>query len=115
MGCTRYPPRRPHMTLRRYSPIAVLATLVVTCFASTASADVRDNAGFFSEEAVRQANFDLREIKKRHGRDLLIETHAAVPANLQPRLQQLGEDAFYEQWARQAAQQAKIDGAAVLI
>jgi hypothetical protein len=102
------------MTLRRY-PLIILVPLLLLAGAPFALAEVRDNAGFFSKDAVRQANFDLKEIKRQHGKDLLIETYPSIPSNLQPQFNKLGEDAFYEQWARQSAQQAKTDGVAVLI
>src|SRR5688572_3539287 len=110
--------RRPAMTtknLRSRCPILFIMALLLAAGGGVAHAEVRDNARFFSEDAVRQANFDLRDIKQRHGKDLLIETHPTIPANMRSQLQQLGETKFYAQWTAQRATEAKIDGAAVLI
>ena len=101
--------------LRSRCPILFVVALLLAAGGGVGQAEVRDNAGFFSEDAVRQANFDLKDVKQRHGKDLLIETHATVPANMRTQLQQLGENKFYAQWAAARATEAKIDGAAVLI
>ncbi|MGB7161044.1 MAG: TPM domain-containing protein, partial [Tepidisphaeraceae bacterium] len=103
------------MNTRRHVLIGSLTALLLVTLTSVMLADVRDNAGFFSEDAVRQANFDLREIKRQYGKDLLVETYPTVPASVQPQLDQQGADAFFQQWARQRGQAAKTDGVVVLI
>ena len=103
------------MKLRPHSVVTVLIALVLLTGTRSVRADIRDNAGFFSEDALRQGNFDLRDIKQRHGKELFIETHATIPADLQPQLKQLGENKFYAQWTARRATDAKVDGAAVLI
>src|SRR5688572_31132713 len=103
------------MKPRPRSVVTVLIALVLLTGTHSVLADVRDNAGFFSEDALRQANFDLRDLKQRHGKDLFIETHATTPADLQPQLKQRGENKFYAQWTARRATEAKVDGAAVLI
>ena len=103
------------MTLRRHFAVFPLAVTLLLSVAATAGAEVRDAAGFFSEDAVRQATFDLREAKQKYGKELLVETFPTVPADMQSQLSQLGKEQFFEQWARQRAREAKIDGVAVLV
>src|SRR5690242_18268751 len=63
--------------------VALLAPLlllsIVTPARGEAEAGVMDNAKFFSPDAVRKASDDLKEIRKQHGKDLVIETFASIP------------------------------------
>jgi uncharacterized protein len=65
--------------LNRYA--AALAGLVLAfLFTSTpARADVRDGAGFFSSDAVRQANELIGQVRQKHGKDVIVETVASLP------------------------------------
>ena len=74
------------MKARRLPMATFVSALLLLGGVRAALADVRDNAGFFSEDAVRQANFDLRDVKQKYGKDLLVETYPAVPAELQSQL-----------------------------
>src|SRR5262245_54988713 len=47
--------------------------------AQAAIAEVRDEAHFFSADAVAHANDSIKEIKQRYKKDLLIETVRQVP------------------------------------
>src|SRR5436309_15196258 len=49
--------------------------------AQGAIAEVRDEAHFFTADAVAQANEIIKEINQRHKKDLLIETVRYVPEN----------------------------------
>src|SRR5205085_10116773 len=48
----------------------------------TARADVKDEGGFFSKEAVEKANRRIAEVKEKHKKDLVIETYSEVPKEL---------------------------------
>jgi hypothetical protein len=93
--------RIPHALPARFT--LALAILLV---APAARGQVRDEGKFFSEDAVRQANFDLRDIRDQYGVSLVIETFASVPDELRPDLERLGRDRFFPQWAGQRGQQA---------
>jgi uncharacterized membrane protein YgcG len=103
------------MKTRPHAFFSLLATLVLLIGNPFASADVQDDAGLFSDDAVRQANFDLREIKQKYGKDLLVETHAALPAELKSQVNAQNKDKLYADWAQQRGRAAKLDGVIVLI
>ena len=103
------------MKTRHNALFAFLATLVLFAGAQLASADVQDNAGFFSEDAVRQANFDLKDIKQKYGKDLLVETLPTLPAEVQSQINAQNKDKVYADWAQQRGRDAKLDGVIVLI
>jgi uncharacterized protein len=103
------------MKTRHNALFAFLATLVLLAGARFASADVQDNAGFFGEDAVRQANFDLKDIKQKYGKDLLVETLPTLPAEVQSQINAQNRDKVYADWAQQRGRDAKLDGVVVLI
>ena len=78
-------------------------------------ADVRDGAGFFSPATVEQANRQIADINGKYGKDVVIETYPALPANLAPQLESLGQERFYANWLRDRAAQLGLDGVLVLI
>ena len=95
--------------------IAPLALLVGVSRAPAASFGVRDNAHFFSADAIKQAEQSIQQIQQRHNKDLLIETFPAVPDELRDRLAQQGKDAFFSSWTKQRAAQQGVNGVYVLI
>jgi uncharacterized membrane protein YgcG len=59
---------------------AVLAAwLVLAARAAAVAPEIRDEGKFFSPEAVKRANEQIRDIFGKHGKDLLIETFPSVP------------------------------------
>lgn len=93
----------------------LLGFSLILLLCPSSQADVRDGGGFFSPDAIRQANTKIGEINKSFGKDLVIETHPSVPGELQPQLQQLGQKDFYTQWLTGRAEQLGLDGVLVLI
>ena len=76
--------------------------------------EVKDQAGFFKPEAIKQANQLIRDIQRQHHVDLMIETFVKPPAG---REQEASADhsAFFSQWARQRARELGINGIYMLI
>jgi uncharacterized membrane protein YgcG len=86
--------------------------------AQAAIAEVRDEAHFFSADAVAQANEIIREIKQQHKKDLLIETVRRVPENKKDEAN--SSDAkvkghFFANWAVERARMEGVNGIYVLI
>ncbi|HZT83002.1 MAG TPA: hypothetical protein VFA26_22420, partial [Gemmataceae bacterium] len=81
--------------------------------------EVIDNAGFFSSDAVKKANEQIREIKKKYHKDLLIETMDKLPAERQKELDRARADGesgrFWAGLSRQRAERAEVDGVYILI
>jgi uncharacterized membrane protein YgcG len=80
-----------------------------------AVAEVSDGGGFFSPDAVAQANHRLAEIAQKTGRDLRIETYAQIPAEMQPRYSKDQQAQFFANWADERAQQIGVRGVMVLV
>src|SRR6478672_2844564 len=100
----------------RAPSLAALIAVAMTAMATTAvRAQVQDEAGFFSADAVSRANQTIDRIKRDQGKDVRIETYPSIPSNLQSDFQRLGKDQFFEQWAQQRGQQLWLDGMLVLI
>lgn len=95
--------------------IAPLLLLAGASQALAASNGVRDEAHFFSANAVDQASQIIQQIDERHGKDLLVETFPQIPPDMQSQFDQLGKDQFFEQWARTRAQSQGVNGIYVLI
>jgi hypothetical protein len=95
--------------------IAPLLLLAGASQAMAASNGVRDQAHFFSANAIDQANQIIQQIDERHGKDLLIETCPQIPSDMQSQFDQLGKNPFFEQWARTRAQSQGVNGVYALI
>jgi hypothetical protein len=110
------------ITMRPFLRWTIIPTLLVGLLATTALAaivaEVRDEAGFFSADAVRRANEVIDDIHRDFKKDLLIETFKTVPADKADEFKKLDKGAhakFYNDWAIQRARTAKVNGVYVLI
>src|ERR1700682_2859527 len=66
---------------------------------------VQDNAGMFSPEAKEKANREIEQIKKRTGKDLLVETWSEPPAAFE-KINKDDKEAvrhFFSDWAIERA------------
>ena len=80
-----------------------------------AKAQVVDDAGFFSPEAVNKANQPLAEIEQKTGKQLRVETHAQIPAELRGQYTPEKRNEFFTRWAEQRGREEGINGALVLV
>src|SRR4051794_16451611 len=105
--------RRPAVS----SVIVPLVAWLLFALAGTAPAhaDVRDEAKFFSDDAVRQANDAIAQIKRDFGKDVVIQTHATIPDAARQRFGAQTDNQFFDRWVRQAIRDQKLNGIAVLI
>ncbi len=94
---------------------------VPTLTAPEARADakpIKDEARFFSAEAVAKANEEIKQIAHRYGKELLVETYAAVPEADAARVEAMdakARDAYFTDWAKQRERAEKTNGVVVLI
>jgi hypothetical protein len=80
--------------------------------------NVRDEAKFFSPEAVQKANQEIAQIAHRYGRDLLIESHATVPADDVDRVKAMNREErlrYFAEWAHKRTQAERLNGVLILI
>src|SRR5262249_18863369 len=81
---------------------------------------VRDEAKFFSADAVARANELTRELNRQYRTELVIETVARVPEDLQARYKKVSENKeernkFFRDWAAQRARNEGDKGIYILI
>jgi uncharacterized membrane protein YgcG len=100
---------------------AIPLTLASSLFAGAALAvapEIRDQGKFFSAEAVRKADEQIREIYRKHGLDLLIETYQTVPSEQAEKLKGMDAAAkqkFFTHWSEARAKERVVNGLYVLI
>jgi hypothetical protein len=97
----------------------VLAWILIGAGRAAAIApEVRDAGSFFSPEAVKKANEAIREIMRKHGIDLLIETFAAPSSDQAAKVKAMSREereVFFEQWAKQRIEATAANGVYILI
>jgi len=90
----------------------------ITLLPAIARADVVDDGGFFSPEAVAAANDALRAVEKKTGHTVRIETHATVPdgkAGAVSKMTGPNREKFFSNWLHDRAEAVKSRGLIVLI
>jgi uncharacterized protein len=101
----------------------ILPALLLGCVTVAMAAlvgEVRDEAGFFSADAIQKANEVIKEIHKDFKKDLLIETYKTLPADKLEEFKKVEKDKaareeFFQKWARQRGKQAEVNGVIILI
>jgi hypothetical protein len=76
---------------------------------------IKDEAKFFSAEAVEKANKKIREIYSTYKKDVVIETYAAIPADLEKKFKDKGKAEFFKEWAQTRAKDLGLNGVYILI
>jgi uncharacterized membrane protein YgcG len=93
----------------------LLACAFLLIGATLARAQVHDNAGKFSKEAIEQADQTIEQIKVKHRHTLLVETFPNIPESLQNDFRDKGKNRFFEDWAEERRKAEDVDGVVVLI
>src|SRR5947209_4903595 len=79
--------------------------------------EIKDEARFFSPEAVKKANEDIRDLARKYDRDLLIETFPAVPDNQGEKLKAMSRadrEKFFHDWAVKRMTDVAVNGVYIL-
>jgi len=76
---------------------------------------VRDDAGFFSRQAIDQANDIIKQIKQVHGKDVMVEAFVSLPSDMQAQYDPANKDQFFENWLTSRAKELGVNGVYVLI
>jgi uncharacterized membrane protein YgcG len=79
------------------------------------NADVRDEGGFFSADAMRKASEGIAELRRRYGKDLVVETFKEVPDDRKKDYKSADRNRFFEAWAKDRAKALGVDGIYVLV
>src|SRR5262249_3607776 len=80
--------------------------------------EVRDEGNFFSPAALKKADERVRDIYRKHGRDVLVETFATVPADDVEKVKAMEADqrnAYFLKWAKARADLRVVNGVYVLL
>jgi hypothetical protein len=103
---------------RTVLPVAVGLLLTLTGRAAAVVPVIKDEGKFFSPEAVKKANEEIRAIYQRFGKDLLIETFPAVPNDQAEKVAAMSRDErakYFEHWARERAEAEVVRGVYILV
>ncbi len=95
----------------------VISLLLVPSVAAVAP-EIKDEAKFFSAEAVKQANKQIRDLARKYGKDLLVETLPAVPTDQAAKVKAMSteeREKFFHNWAADRAEAAVVNGVYILV
>jgi uncharacterized membrane protein YgcG len=98
--------------------LGFLIGLITTLSASAATPGVKDEAGFFSETAIRKANDAMRDIERRFHKDFVIETFRTPPDEQADKVRNMAKaerERFFNEWAVRRAREETVNGIYVLI
>lgn len=101
----------------RFLPLILLAPLAVLLAVAPArgASYIHDNAGYFSPQAIQQAEATIDQIKQAHGKEMVVETFPAIPEELQSQYSAGNSVRFFQSWGNERARALKVDGVYVLI
>ncbi|NBT62889.1 MAG: TPM domain-containing protein, partial [Planctomycetia bacterium] len=97
---------------------AVALCLVINSDLKAEYREVKDPAGFFSENAKSEANRRILDIEKRFKHDLVIETFLSIPDDVKKGVDLKDKPAanrMYDQWARKQASSLRVNGVYILL
>jgi hypothetical protein len=107
-----------HNNMRSLIFAGALATIVAGRAIPAQSADLSDDAGFFSRRALDKANSELATLKREYGKDVRIETFDAIPAGKSDEVAKMDRSErarFFDKWARDRATAERVKGIYILI
>jgi uncharacterized protein len=110
--------RTPYRALAALAVFAGWLAAAAPVSAMAVAPVIKDEGKFFSDEARGKADKQIREIHHEFGKDFLIETFAAVPADLAKDVDLEDKEArskLFEKWAQERAREADVNGIYVLI
>jgi uncharacterized protein len=95
-----------------------LATLVAGPAIPAHSAEITDDAGFFSRKALDKANSELASLRREYGKDVRIESFDVVPGGKideVAKMDRTERGRFFDKWARDRATAERVKGIYILI
>lgn len=106
----------PSASHRSFATLAL--ALALAGRAAAVAPEIKDEGKFFSPEAVKKANEEIRQISRKFDRDLLVETYATVPGNQVEKVKGLSREErnkFFQTWATERAEAAVVNGVYILV
>jgi uncharacterized membrane protein YgcG len=77
--------------------------------------DIADGAKFFKEETLAKANQKIRSIYEKYRVDVVVETFAAVPPEIEKKYKEAESKELFVQWARERAEKLGVHGVYILV
>lgn len=99
----------------RSATAALAACLLAVSTSFAVAPRVNDGAKFFSDAAVEAANQKIKRISTEFKKDLVIDTVASVPADMQAKFKEQGKTKFFREWSNKRAMDASVNGVYILI
>ena len=96
----------------------ILTALAVAAPVRAVAPEIKDEAKFFTPDAIKKANKEIRDLARKYDKDLLIETFPTVPGDHAERVKNMtGEERgkFFYNWANDRAEAAVVNGIYILI
>src|SRR5260370_28257463 len=106
-----------HPHRRHLLAMVILSGSVLVGRAGAVAPEIKDEAKFFSAEAIKKANKQIREIARKYDRDLLIETFPLVPGDQTARVKAMAaeeRDKFFRNWAENRAELSIVKGVYIM-
>ena len=79
---------------------------------------IKDEAKFFSPDAVKKADKEIRDLYRQHGFDLLVETFPVVPGDQTEHVKAMSSaerGKFFRNWATERSELNVVNGVYILI
>lgn len=106
------------MSARARRFLLLVAWLACAGRAAAVASEIKDGGKFFSDDAVKKTNEQIREIARKYDKDLLVETFATVPEDKVEKVKEMSraeKDKFFDEWAKQRAEKAVVNGVYILV
>jgi len=98
--------------------LSLLGWLALAGAARAVAPEIKDDAKFFSPDAVKKANEEIREIMRKFNRDLLIETFATPQGDQEAKVKEMSREErrkFFVKWANERTRDRVVNGVYILI
>jgi len=108
------------MALHRLPVVAGVTLLAAICASPTRAVapQIKDDGKFFGADAIKKANEQIRDIARRSGLDLLIETIATLPDDQAAKVKAMSpaeRGEFFAKLARARREEAVVRGIYILV
>jgi len=97
--------------MRRNTILAAVGGLIAVVLAAVAAhaGALRDDAGFFSQDAQTRVTQVLDRIQQRHGKNVVVETYPVPPPSVPAGGDERARDAAYEKWMQERGKELGAD------
>jgi hypothetical protein len=98
--------------------VGIICWAATACRVAAIAPEIKDDGKFFSAEAIKKGNEQIREIMRKYDTDLLIETYSAAPADQIDKLKKQSSQErskFFHTWAVDRSNAVVVKGVYILI